>query len=89
MGARLIGLDLCVLLHAARSMEALLSSPPPPASRWAGAAGAPYHLLCYSWGCPTPPSGKAKRRCLDGLAASALPAGLGCGRRVGGLGLAR
>lgn len=86
-GARLVGLDLCVLLHAASSMEALLAQPPPQPQAWGGAGGAPYHLLLYAWG--SSPSHKIKRRWLDSVPMSGLPGGLGCGRRLGSIGRAK
>ena len=82
-----MGLDLCVLLHAAPTMAELLAQPPPLRAAWPGGGGAPCHLLCHAWG--SRPSGKAKRARLDAVAASPLLAGLGCGRRLGGMARAR
>lgn len=83
VGARLIGLDLCVFIQAAPTVEALLSLDPPAPEAWRGSRLSqppPYHLLLYAWG--SKPSGKSKRQCLDNIEASGLPNRLGCGRRI-------
>lgn len=84
VGARLIGLDLCVFIQAAPTVDELLSEAPPPPAAWRGrelsSTPPPYHLLMYAWG--HNPSGKSKRQCLEKLELSGLLSRLGCGNRI-------
>jgi tRNA G10 N-methylase Trm11 len=84
MGARLIGLDLCIFIQAGPTVDALLSQMPPPPAAWriraSSTTAPPYHLLMYAWG--SKPSGKTKRQSLEKVEASGLPNRLGCGKRI-------
>lgn len=83
VGARLIGLDLCVFVQAAPTVDALVSKIPPPPAAWRSRpipTPPPYHLLMYAWG--SKPSGKTKRQCLEKVETSKLPGRLGCGKRI-------
>ena len=84
VGARLIGLDLCVFIQAAATVEELVLQQPPAAAAWRGrnisSTPPPYHLLMYAWG--HSPSGKSKRQSLEKLEMSGLFSRLGCGNRI-------